>query len=419
MSKLYIVGGNKLNGELNIPSAKNTLLPILAGCILVNGEVKIHNFTMYKDCKIMIKILKSLGAKISLKYNTIKIDCSNIDNWTITTELANKLRSSFFTLGAILGRLKLAKVAYPGGCDIGARPVNIHLKALRDLGVSIIERHGYIYCNGENLHSGEVNLDFPTSVGATENMIMACCSIKGTTILKNCAKEPEIIDLQNFLNLCGAKISGAGTDTITIVGVGGLLHGTEYTCISDRIIAGTYAIAVASTGGNVTLNNINPNHNKVLFKYLQDAGAKVDIYDSSVTVISSAKLKSIQHIETMPYPFFPTDLQSQMMVMQTISLGNSIISENIFEARFKIVPELIKMGAKITIKNNVAYVCGVEHLYGAEVYATDLRAGAGLVIAGLVADGYTTVSNVEYIDRGYLNIENDLANIGANIKRIE
>ncbi|MBQ8749610.1 MAG: UDP-N-acetylglucosamine 1-carboxyvinyltransferase [Clostridia bacterium] len=418
MSKLYIIGGNKLNGEITIPSAKNTLLPILASCILVDGEVKINNFTNYRDCIIMTNILSSLGAKIKYEGSAVIIDCRNINEWTITTELAKELRSSFFTLGAVLGRIGLAKVAYPGGCNIGARPVNIHLKALRDLGVSIIERHGYIYCNADGIKANTIHLDFP-SVGATENIMMASCVINGTTIISNCAKEPEIEDLQNFLNSCGANISGAGTDTITIVGVGHLLHSTEYTCISDRIIAGTYAIATACTGGSVKLKDANSQHLIALTNVLKNAGVNIVENKKSLHISADKRLVSVPHISTMPYPCFPTDLQSQILVMQAISNGNSVISENIFESRFKVVPELKKMGAVILVKNNVAYISGVECLYGAEVYATDLRAGASLVIAGLVANGYTTVNNVEYIDRGYLKIEEDLSKLGADIKRID
>ena len=419
MSKLYIVGGNELNGRLKIPSAKNSLLPIIGASLLVDGVVKINNFSNFTDCMVMIRILENLGAKITFGDNrSLIIDSRDINAWTILSELAKELRSSFFTLGAILGRLKLAKVAYPGGCNIGARPVDIHLKAFRELGVSIVERHGYIYCNADRIKPSKIHLDYP-SVGATENIIMASACLKGYTVITNCAKEPEIIDLQNFLNSCGADIKGAGTDTIKIKGVNRLLHSTEYTCIGDRIIAGTYAIATACCGGQVELHNINPRYLKSLIDVMKQANVRIDENDNGIRIVSDGKLKSVNKIETMPYPLFPTDLQSQMLVMQCVSSGSSLITENIFESRFKIVPELVKMGADITVKSNMAYVNGVNKLYGADVYASDLRAGAGLVIAGLIADGYTTVHNVNYIDRGYENIENDLSLLGASIKRIE
>lgn len=431
MSKLYIVGGNELNGEITIPSAKNALLPILGACVLVDGVVKINNFANFSDCNVMLQILSGLGAKIKFEDNAVLIDCTNLTDWTITEELANKLRSSFFTLGAILGRFSLAKVAYPGGCNIGARPVNYHLKALRQLGVSIIDKHGYIYCNADKVNATTLHLDFP-SVGVTENVMMASCTISGETIIHNCAKEPEIVDLQNFLNACGADICGAGTDTINVKGVEKLLHSVEYECIGDRIIAGTYAIAVACCGGNVLLKNTDINHSTALLNVLREAGVEVveecvdetsgnelDANKKRIRVISSGKLKSVPYIETMPYPLFPTDLQSQIVVMESISCGNSVVSETIFESRFKVVPELTKMGADIIVKNNVANIKGVQSLYGADVYATDLRAGASLVIAGLVASGYTTINNVQYIDRGYVNIEKDFSSVGANIKRLD
>jgi len=256
MSKLKIVGGKELNGEIEITAAKNTLLPILAGCILVDGIVEITNYVEYTDCIAMENILKSLGARIEKNEKSLFVDCREIKEWTITTDLAQEVRSSFFTLGALIGRVRLAKVAYPGGCNIGTRPVNIHLKGLRDIGISIIERHGYIYCNAGNINGGNIHLEFP-SVGATENIMMAACTINGTTILTNCAKEPEIMDLQNFLNSCGAQIEGAGSDKIIIKGIGKLLHGTKYRCISDRIIAGTYAIATACARGDVYLKNVD------------------------------------------------------------------------------------------------------------------------------------------------------------------
>lgn len=417
MSKLIINGGNKLNGELEISSSKNAYLPIIAGCILAGGEVVLHRYPDYTDTDNMCNILTHLGARTKKQDDCLVVNCENLSHYDIPTELAVVVRSSIFALGAIVSRFRKAKVAYPGGCEIGARPIDIHLSGLRQLGVKIVERHGYIYCDGKDMHSANIVLDFP-SVGATENLMMASVLVKGETVLYNCAKEPEIVDLQNFLNTLGAKISGAGTDKIVIEGVK-KLHGGEYTPIRDRIIAGTYMIACAMCGGDVTLKGVNP-------AFLHSLISKIDKYACQITcdydkirVQSSGKSVALGKVETAVYPGFPTDLQAQILALQTISSGSCMIVENLFESRFKHVPELIKMGASIHVKDRIALVKGVDKLFGADVMATDLRGSASLVLAGLVAEGYTTLSSTKYIDRGYEHIERELSLLGGDIKRVE
>jgi len=415
MDKFIIVGGNKLNGEIEVESSKNAYLPILSACLLCEEEVVLKKCPIFEDIKNMCDILKSLGVKVEKFGDELHINAKYANNFFISQSLSKKLRSSIFTLGSLLGRFKQAKVAYPGGCEIGLRPVDLHLKGLRALGVKTKECHGYINCDGSGLKGSNICLDFP-SVGATENLIMAAVLAKGVTTIFNPAKEPEIEDLQNFLNKMGAKVCGAGTNTITIVGVK-KLNGCHYTPIPDRIVAGTYLIASAMCGGKLLIKNVISNHFSILINKLQNSGCKIKQFNDKIYIESSGRLKSINFIKTMPYPGFPTDLQSQILCMQTISKGYSLIQENLFETRFKFVPELLKMGANITIKNQTAYVLGVKKLFGAEVYAKDLRGGAALVLAGLCAEGYTTVYDVYHIDRGYENLEKKLSLLGADIKR--
>ena len=417
MKKYIINGGKKLYGKVEVERAKNAFLPILAGCILCNGIVTLHKVPNFVDIHNMLKILEHIGVKVEWQGDTLKLDCTELYNHDISHELAHPIRSSIFTLGALIGRLGKAKMSYPGGCDIGLRPINLHLKGLRDLGVKIIEKHGYIYSNANEIVGKRVFLDFP-SVGATENIIMASVLAKGKTQIFNCAREPEIVDLQNFLNLAGAKISGAGTNTITIEGVDNL-NSVEYTPMPDRIIAGTYLIACAICGGEVEVVGAVPQHNEFLLNYLNFAGCKIKTTETSVTISSNKQLLAIPTIETMPYPAFPTDLQPQMAVMQTVSQGTSVITENLFETRSKHFAELKKMGANIVVNNRVAIINGVPTLYGATVKATDLRAGAGLVLAGLVAEGYSTIENIEHILRGYQDFDTKLKALGADIEVVE
>ena len=416
MESLFIKGGRRLSGDISISTAKNSLLPILSGCIMSDEYIEIRQCTMYEDVKTMLEILLDIGCKIEVIDDNIIVDSSSISKYFIKEEFSRKVRSSIFMLGSLLSRFKQAKVAYPGGCNIGTRPIDLHLKGLRALNVKIEEKHGYIYCDGSNMKPNIVHLDFP-SVGATENIMMASVKLKGRTTIYNCACEPEIEDLQNFLNAMGAKITGAGTSTIVIDGVD-KLHGCTYLPYSDRIITGTYLIACAMAKGSIRLNNVNPEHNYDLISKLKQAGCRLKISPTTIEIFANKPLKSVPKISTQTYPGFPTDLQNQILAMQTISRGVSVITENLFETRFKIVNELTKMGADVTIHKQSAIVKGVPNLYGANVIASDLRGGAGLVLAGIVAEGYTTVKDVEHIDRGYLAIEKDLCKLNVDIKRI-
>ena len=415
METLYIEGGNQLFGECEISSAKNSILPILAGSIMCNESLVIKNCAFYSDTEYMLRILESIGVNVVINGQNVFIDPSAANKYFIDEQYTKKIRSSIFMLGPLLSKFKKAKVSYPGGCNIGLRPIDLHLKGLRNLNVKIEERHGFIYCDGTNMKSGEVHLDFP-SVGATENVIMASVFLKGKTVIYNAAKEPEIVDLSNFLISMGARIYGAGTSEIIIEGVK-KLHATEYIPISDRIIAGTYMIACAMTGGKIQLKNVIPEHNTSLISKLRQTGVKVSNKKNSIIITGNGRPKSIPLIDTMPYPGFATDLQSQALTLQTVSKGTSIICENLFETRYKICTELIKMGADITLKDKTAIVKGVPKLYGASVIAGDLRGGAGLVLAGLTAQGYSTIHDVYHIDRGYFRIEDDLSKLGAKIIR--
>lgn len=416
MDSLYINGGRELSGDLDVVSAKNALLPILAGCVISGKETTIHKVALFSDVIYMIKILESLGCKSYISGLDLVIDSSLADKIVVHDKFTKKVRSSIFMLGPLLSRFRKAKVAYPGGCNIGNRPIDLHIKGLKSLNVKIQEKHGYIICDGRTMKAGEVHLDFP-SVGATENIMMASVGLRGRTTIHNAAREPEIEDLQNFLNSMGCRVSGAGSSTIIIDGVERFLP-SEYTPISDRIVAGTYLIACAMCGGSVKLNGARKQHNLALINKLHNTGVKLKCKDNYIQISSKSRLKAIPTIETQPYPGFPTDLQNQLLSMQVISKGTSVIIENLYESRFKICNELSRMGANITIKDRMAIVNGVPKIYGANVVATDLRGGAGLVLAGLVADGYTTIEDIYHIDRGYLSIEEDLCKLNAEIKRI-
>lgn len=418
MEKLQIYGGEKLFGSVEIPSSKNAYLPILAATILCEGKVVLHKNPKFVDIFNMCAVLEDLGSKIKFVADDIIIDNSALNSFEISQQKASTVRSSIFSLGAIIGRFRRAKVAYPGGCEIGARPIDFHLRGLKSLNVRVRDSHGFLFCEGEGLRGADIHLDFP-SVGATENIMMASVLAEGETNIYNAAKEPEIVDLQNFLNALGACIKGAGTDHIEIVGVKKLKNHIEYTPIPDRIIAGTYALMAASCGGEVELKNIKRENISLVLSKIQNSDCKIRFVDDKLYLASNGKLAAVQKIETAPYPGFPTDMQAQMLAAMTTACGTSIIVENLFENRFKHVPELIKMGAKITVKDNIAVVEGVGGLSGASVRAFDLRGGAALVLAGLVAEGYTTVENVSLIDRGYFKIEDDLTRLGAKIKRIK
>ena len=416
MGKLLINGKKKLFGEIEISASKNAYLPILAGCVLGNKKITLECYPNYLDTENMCKILQNLGAKVKKHDDVLEVDPQLINKTEIPNELASLVRSSIFMLGAIVGKFRKAKVAYPGGCEIGARPIDIHINGLKKLGVKIIEKHGYIYCDGSKMKPATIILDFP-SVGATESLMMASVLLDGETVLYNVAKEPEIEDLQNFLNSMGAKIYGAGTDKIVVQGVK-KLGGTTYSPIKDRIVAGTYLIATMMCGGKVTVKGVKSEHLHTVISKLEKSACKFKCKSDTITVTASKRPKSVGKIETAVYPGIPTDLQAQIATLQSISEGSSLLIENVFESRFKYVPELIKMGADINQKDRVLLINGVKTLYGADVTGTDLRGAVSLVLAGLSAEGYTTVDNSQYIDRGYADVVKELSSLGAEIKRL-
>ena len=418
MDKFVVVGGKKLHGEIEVSSSKNSVLPILAATLLTEEEVVINKVPKITDVKKMIEILRGLGSKIVFneEEGIVCIKNNNITSAEIPSKLASEIRSSIFMLGPMLSKLKKAKVSYPGGCDIGARPIDLHLFGLSELNAKITEDYGFIYCDGSALKPGLVHLDFP-SVGATENVMMAAVLVEGETVILNPAKEPEIVDLQNFINAMGGKISGAGTNKIVVRGVK-KLHGCEYTPIFDRIVAGTDMIAAAITRGKVTLKNVNYEHVYSLINKLKKSGCNIQINDGIICVECNRRLHSCS-FETQPYPGFPTDLQPELSALETVCKGISIVTENLFETRFKHLQELSKMGASVTIRGSSAIIKGVNKLHGASVVAHDLRGGAGLTLAALVARGTTTIEQVKFIDRGYEDFEGTLKSLGADIVRIK
>ena len=412
MSSYIIEGGHKLEGTVKISGSKNSALPIIAATILNAGKTTLYNVPNIQDTQMMYKILETLGAKIEKKNGKIKIDTSKIEKFEIPPELMHKMRSSVILAGALIGRYKKATFSYPGGCDIGSRPIDLHLKSFEKLGIQVNQNHGNIECNAEKIKGEKIDLDFP-SVGATENAILASVLASGTTIITNAAREPEIIDLQNFLNKMGAKIVGAGTDEIQIEGVK-KLKDISYNIMPDRIETGSFLCFAAATKGNIILENANATHITPIISKLEEAECKIETSKNKIKIIAPKKLKAID-IKTMPYPGFPTDMQSVFASMLTIAKGTSIIVENIFENRYKYTQELNKMGAKITVEGKSAIIRGTRKLYGADVKATDLRGGAALVLAGLIAKGKTQVDDIEYILRGYEKLDYKLQNLGANI----
>ena len=404
MDKYIINGGNKLYGSVKIQTAKN------------DGEITISDIPQISDVKNMINILARLGCQAVFDKNDLIIDSSSADKYEISVELAHELRSSVFLLGSVISRFHRAKIAYPGGCDIGLRPVDLHLTGLKRLGVEITEKNGYILCKCEKLIGNEIMLDCP-SVGATENIMLAAVKAEGTTVIKNAAREPEIEDLQNFLNKIGAKIRGGGSGTIVIEGVKKL--GTcEYRPIPDRIEAGTFLIAAAMCGGEISADGACAENLSSLLHKLSENGCKIYSDNDKIILQSHKKLVSVKTLETQPYPGFPTDLQAQMTALCCICNGNSIMTENLFETRFKYVPELIRMGADITVKDRSAFVRGVNGFKGATVVAHDLRGGAALVLAALAAEGRSEILDISHIDRGYGSFEYKLRNIGGDIVRV-
>ncbi len=416
MEKYIINGGNSLFGSVDVQSAKNSVLPILAAAVLTDGEVKINKIPHITDVHNMVKILSRLGCKSVFDGDGLIIDSSKADCHEIPSELAHELRSSVFLLGSVISRFRMAKIAYPGGCDIGLRPVDLHLTGLKRLGVKISEESGYIVCRCEKLKGNEVMLDCP-SVGATENIMLAAVKAEGTTVIRNAAREPEIEDLQKFLNMLGAKVRGAGSGTVYIEGVKNL-GGCSFTPIPDRIEAGTFLITAAMCGGKILLNNAGAENLSSLLHKLRENGCKIQVFGDKIELESSKKLYSVKSVETQPYPGFPTDLQAQFTALCCVCRGHSIITENLFETRFKYVPELRKMGADVTVVGRCAFVRGVDTLRGANVVAHDLRGGAALVSAALSAEGRSEVFELSHIDRGYGSFEYKLRALGGDIVRV-
>lgn len=412
MKKFVIEGGRRLEGTTYVSGSKNASLPIIAATLLNKGINKLYNVPNIHDTKMMFKILEGLGCKIKKTNGKIVIDSRNITNYEIPDNLMSQMRSSVIIAGALLSRSKKVTFTYPGGCDIGSRPIDLHIKSFEKLGVNVKEEFGELVCMADEIVGTDINLDFP-SVGATENIMLASVLAKGTTKIINAAMEPEIIDLQNALNSMGAKVSGAGTNNIIIKGVE-KLQDLSYNIIPDRIEAGTLLCATAITGGNITLKKVIPEHIDTLIKKLEEMGCEISISKNEIILKSPKRLKTVD-IKTLPYPGFPTDLQSILGSVLTVAKGTSIIIENIFENRYKYLNELTKMGAKTTIEGRTAVIKGIKRLNKANVKATDLRGGAALVIAALNAKGRTYIDNIEYILRGYENLDLKLRSLGANI----
>lgn len=412
MSKLIVNPIEELNGVVNISGSKNAALPLLSASLLADGKTVINNLPDLSDISVMVEILEMLGCKICRQDERITVDPSLVSPRLLPIDLTGKIRASFLVAGPLLARFGKADVALPGGCTIGTRPVDLHLKGFKALGADYVINDGYVSLFANKLKGTRIYLDFP-SVGATQNIMMASCFAEGTTIIENCASEPEIVNLSDFINKCGGKISGAGTDKITVDGVG-FLKGTEFDVIPDRIEAGTYMIATAVCGGTVTVAGVDSSHLTSVTSKLTEIG--ISVTENKDTLIINAKgNKKSTDIKTMPFPGFPTDMQSQFASLLCNIEGTSVITETIFENRFMYVPELVRMNADIKVDGRTAVICGKGKLVGAEVTATDLRAGAALLIAGLSAKGKSVINKAEYLNRGYNNICEKFAGLGANM----
>lgn len=412
MSEYIIKGGRKISGEVTISGSKNAALPIIAASILNKGKTTLYNVPNIHDTQMMFEILNKIGGKVTKKNNKVIIETSKINKYEIPEDLMRQMRSSVIFAGSLVGRYKKATFSYPGGCDIGTRPIDLHLKAFEKLGINIQKNYGNISCICDKITGEKIDLDFP-SVGATENAILASCLGEGKTIITNAAREPEIIDLQNFLNKMGAKIKGAGSNKIEINGVK-QLKDVSYNIMPDRIETGTFLCIAAMTGGSLKLKNADATHITPVIDKLEESGCKIETYKNIIQIEGPKKLKAVD-IKTMPYPGFPTDMQSIFATTMTVAKGTSVIVENIFENRYKYTQELVRMGAKIKVEGKTAVIKGVRKLYGANVKATDLRGGASVVMAGIAAKGMTKVENIEYILRGYEKFDKKLQNIGVDI----
>lgn len=415
--KYVVNGGNRLFGKLDVDSAKNSILPIIAATIMSDEECVIKDIPLYLDVIEMCAILEKLGKRVKIQNDALVVS-GEISSTSVIMAETKTLRSSIFIMGSILAKYKKAIFTYPGGCDIGKRPIDIHLAGLKTLGVKFNFTGDLIYADATKVSGKVIELSFP-SVGATENIMMASTLCAGEiTVIKNCAREPEIVDLARFINSMGGKVFGAGYETIVIYGVD-RLHGTEYKCIGDRIATGTYLIATAMCGGKVEIGGIDPNFLLPLIVFLRNSGCNIDLFSDKITMENFSRPKSIQKIETGVYPGFPTDMQSLILAMQTISKGTSIIHETVFESRFKVVAELLKMGAKINVSERYATVVGVSRLKPAVVSCPDLRGGAGLVLAAVATKGKSEIGEIYHVERGYFKLDENLRSLGANIDKVE
>lgn len=416
MEQYIIKGGTPLEGEVDISGAKNAALAILAAAIMTDETVTIDNLPDVRDTNVLLQAIEGIGAVVQrVSRNCVKINGGTICSVTVDYEYIRKIRASYYLLGALLGRFKRAEVALPGGCEIGTRPIDQHIKGFKALGSEVLIEHGMIKTKADELIGSHIYMDV-VSVGATINVMLAATLAQGRTIIENAAKEPHVVDVANMLNSMGANIKGAGTDVIRIKGVE-KLHKTEYSVIPDQIEAGTFMFAAAATNGNVLVKNVIPKHLEAITAKLLEIGCTIEEYDDAVRVIGTPDLNNTQ-VKTLPYPGYPTDMQPQIVVTLALSKGTSIVTESIFENRFKYVAELSRMGANIKVEGNTAIIDGVAQLTGAEISAPDLRAGAALVIAGLVAKGFTTIDDIKYIQRGYENFEVKLRQLGAQIEKV-
>lgn len=418
MEKIIVEGGNKLRGEVNISLAKNSVLPIIIASILCPDDIIIKNAPMLEDVVVLTDLLSGMNCNIESNANgDLKINTSNLEEINMNSELIRKMRASFLIMGPMLSRFGKCRISMPGGCNIGSRPIDLHLKGFKLLGAEIETEHGFVEAKGKKLKGNRIYLDFP-SVGATENILMAAVLAEGITIIENAAEEPEIWDLANFLNSMGAKIHGAGMGKITIEGVESL-KGTTYKPIYDRVEAGTFMVAAAITNSKITINGANEDHLRPTIEKLKECGVNFNNIGEDVILVDGTSFKSPVDIKTLPYPGFPTDMQPQMMALLAVTKGSSIITETVFENRFMHVAELVRMGANIKIDGRTAIIDGVGALTGCDVKATDLRAGAAMILAGLVAQGKTEICDIYHIDRGYVDIEEKFRGLGANIYRVE
>lgn len=416
MEAFVVEGGVALRGEARVDSAKNAVLPILAAAVLTPEEIVLHNVPDITDVGHMAAILTMLGCRVERSGRDMTVDCGGIHSWEMPDQLSKQIRSSIFLLGPILARFRKATVTFPGGCEIGLRPIDLHLSGLRQLGVEISEEGGLIHCDGRNMHAGEVHFDYP-SVGATENVMMAAVLMPGTTVIHNPAREPEIADLQAFINAMGGKIRGAGTHYIAVEGVE-RLHGTAWTPKADRIVAGTLLAAAAITGGEITLTNAPESDMVAVTAKLREMGCRLEERPGWIHLRAPKRLTAFAQLQTQPHPGFPTDMQVQMLALLSTAEGMGVITENVFENRFTHAGDLNRMGAHILCTGRTAVVRGVPELYGAHVTARDLRGGAALVLAGLRARGETLVDHAELIDRGYDHLERQLSRLGGKVRRV-